>query len=100
QRPDVDPLNIDVALPANATVYDAVQAAGREGGPSWASRWRGEGEMALLESLGGVESAGAAGGPEGLNWQFEVNGDYATRGAGVVRLESGDRVLWKLAPYE
>lgn len=100
QRPEIEPLLCEVSLPPNPTVYDAVQAAGRDGDPQWASVWRGAGEMALLESLGGIASDGAAGGPAGLNWQFEVNGVYATRGAGAIRLESGDRVLWKLAPYE
>lgn len=100
QRPDTELIRREVTLGPNSSVYDAMQAAGRDGGAPWASVWRGSGEMTLLESLGGVASAGAAGGSEGLNWQFEVNGVYATRGAGALRLESGDRVLWKLAPYE
>ena len=52
--------------------------------------------MAFLESLDGTPNEGA----DGLNWQFEVNGVYATRGAGATTLAPGDRVLWKLAPYE
>lgn len=60
------------------------------------TEWRGRGDMTLLESLGGVGNRPA----ESLYWQFEVNGEYATRSAGAIELRQGDHVLWKLAPYE
>lgn len=78
------------------TVLAATKLAGKIEPAGWASRWRGGGAMAFLEELGGLENQGA----DGLNWQFEVNGEYATRGAGATELKQGDRVLWELAPYE
>lgn len=84
-----------VAWSVGTTVLEATRRAGDEN-PAWAGEWRGEGAMALLVSLGGEANQGA----DGLNWQFEVNGVYADRGAGAYELSPGDRVLWKLAPYE
>lgn len=95
ERPETPPLHASVPWRADMTVAEATSAAGSIDA-RWPSRWRGEGAMAFLESLAGDENQGA----EGLNWQFEVNGQYATRGAGAVTLEPGDRVLWKLAAYE
>ncbi|TWU00110.1 hypothetical protein Pla108_10540 [Botrimarina colliarenosi] len=88
-QPDAPAVEKEIPWSAGQTVADATRLAAD-------TEWRGEGEMALLESLGGVPNQGA----DGLNWQFEVNGKYATAGAGAIRLEPGDRVLWKLAPYE
>lgn len=93
--PDAPAQSAQVAWSRATTVLEATRLAG-EGDPAWASDWRGEGAMALLVTLGGEANQGA----DGLNWQFEVNGVYADRGAGAYELEPGDRVLWKLAPYE
>ncbi len=95
QRPDEPPQTAEIAHTEGMTVLQATLAA-EALGDAWAASWRGDGEMALLESLGGIDSQGA----DGLNWQFEVNGRYADRGAGAYRLEPGDSILWKLAPYE
>ena len=94
RMPDVGDNDTKVAWIAGTTVFEATLRAADE--PGWRSEWRGEGEMAFLESLGGVPNGGA----DGLNWQFEVNGEYAERGAGATTLAPGDRGLWKLAPYE
>lgn len=90
RQPEAESTEVSVPWLKGLTVAQATQQAGLR------SVWRGSGEMAFLESLAGTENQGA----DGLNWQFEVNGDYADRGAGAVGLEPGDRVLWKLAPYE
>lgn len=90
QQPDSPPRTIEIAFSAGQTVADATRGADLQ------AIWRGSGEMAFLESLAGVPNQGG----DGLNWQFEVNEQYAERGAGSVVLEPGDRVLWKLAPYE
>jgi hypothetical protein len=87
--PDVEPTMIKIPWSEGLTVAEATTQA-------VATQWQGEGEMALLTSLEGRPNEGAS----GLNWQFEVNGEYATRGAGAVELRPGDSVLWKLAPYE
>lgn len=87
--PGVERREQSVAWSDGMTVQQATQLAGE-------TTWRGQGEMALLESIDGVSNQGA----DGLNWQLWVNGQYATRGAGAYPLEAGDRVLWKLAPYE
>lgn len=90
RQPDADTTRATVPWLDGQTVAQATQEAGLE------AVWRGSGEMAFLESLAGVANQGG----DGLNWQFEVNDDYADRGAGAVTLRPGDRVLWKLAPYE
>lgn len=95
RRPEKEPHQVELRHFPGMTVRTATLRAGAEQA-SWASDWRGEGEMALLEALGGVANQGG----DGLNWQFEVNGVYADRGAGDFELAPGDRVLWKLAPYE
>lgn len=95
QRPEKPAQSAQVAWSPGTTVLVATQLAG-ESDPAWDATWRGEGAMTLLISLGGDANEGA----DGLNWQFEVNGVYADRGAGAYELEAGDRVLWKLAPYE
>lgn len=89
RRPEVEPTQVKVPWSAGITVAEATRRG-------LTTEWQGEGEMAMLTSLSGLANQGA----DGLNWQFEVNGEYATRGAGAVRLRPGDRVLWKLAPYE
>ncbi|TWT46687.1 DUF4430 domain-containing protein [Botrimarina hoheduenensis] len=86
---------VEIAWQTDLTVYEATAAAGRETA-AFASVWSGTGPMAFLESLGGVSHQQ----DQGLFWQFEVNGVEALEGAGVVKLGAGDRVLWKLAPYE
>ena len=88
-QPDQEPVAVETAWRPGITVREATDAA-------FPAEWRGDGEMAFLESLLDTPNQGA----DGLNWQFEVNGEYAERGAGAVRLEARDRVLWKLAPYE
>lgn len=90
RQPDADTTKTTVPWVEGLTVAQATQGAGLE------AVWRGSGQMAFLESLSGVANQGAS----GLNWQFEVNDDYADEGAGAVTLDPGDRVLWKLAPYE
>ncbi|MEQ8849401.1 DUF4430 domain-containing protein [Botrimarina sp.] len=89
RRPGEPERSASAVFRPGMTVADATRAA-------FPSRWRGEGAMAFLDSLDGTPSDG----PEGLNWQFEVNGAYGELGAGAVRLAPGDRVLWRLAPYE
>lgn len=88
-RPGVETTESTMGWADGMTVRQATELA-------FPSSWRGEGPMAFLESLEGAPNEG----PDGLNWQFDVNGEYATRGAGAVTLEPGDSVLWKLAPYE
>lgn len=59
-------------------------------------RIRGSGELILVTAIGKRENEGLT----GLNWQYEVNGEYQNRGAAACPLSPGDRVLWKYAPYE
>lgn len=87
--PDAEPTEAQIPWSEGLTVAEATTEAVD-------TEWQGEGEMALLTSLKGRPNEGAS----GLNWQFEVNGKYATSSAGAVELRPGDSVLWKLAPYE
>lgn len=89
KRPDAPAVERRVPWSEGQTVADATRIAA-------VTRWRGEGAMALFVEIDGVANQGA----DALNWQYEVNGRYATEGAGAVELRPGDRVLWKLAPYE
>lgn len=89
QQPDAEPTEAEVPLAQGDTVFEATSRAAT-------TRWQGKGAMALLQSINGIGNQGA----DGLNWQFEVNGQYADRGAGDYPLKPGDRILWKLAPYE
>jgi hypothetical protein len=56
----------------------------------------GSGASALVTAAAGRTNEGAG----GLNWQFELNGQYGTKSAGVTPVEPGDRVLWKFAPFQ
>lgn len=87
--PDAEPTMKKIPWAEGLTVAEATAQAAD-------TQWQGEGEMTMLTSLKGRPNEGAS----GLNWQFEVNGKYATRGAGAVELRPGDSVLWKRAPYE
>ncbi|QDV72205.1 DUF4430 domain-containing protein [Botrimarina mediterranea] len=87
--PDAEPTMAKIPWAEGLTVAEATAGAVD-------TEWQGEGAMAMLTSLRGRPNEGAS----GLNWQFEVNGEYATRSAGAVELRPGDSVLWKLAPYE
>jgi len=89
KAPDAARREAQTAWYDGITVRDATAAA-------FASQWRGAGADSFLESLAGTPNQGA----DGLNWQFDVNGDYATRSAGATPLRPRDRVLWRLAPYE
>jgi hypothetical protein len=97
QAPDEADVSASVPWRAGMTVQDATAAAdaAEPGGP-WRSRWRGVGAGALLEELGGRPNEG----PGRDNWQFTVDGEYGDRSAGATPLRPGQRVLWRLAPYE
>ena len=57
---------------------------------------QGEGETGFLDSLDGLKNQGAS----GRNWMYEVNDQLAEISFCLHVLQPGDRVLWKLAPYE
>lgn len=44
----------------------------------------------IVDSLDGAENQAS-----GRNWQFWVNGEYASQGAGQVDLKEGDQVGWR-----
>ncbi len=56
----------------------------------------GRGASALVTAAAGRTNEGAG----GLNWQFELNGQYGTKSAGVTTVKPDDRVLWKFAPFQ
>jgi hypothetical protein len=56
----------------------------------------GSGASALVTAAAGRSNEGAG----GLNWQFELNGQYGTKSAGVTPVQAGDRVLWKFALFQ
>lgn len=56
----------------------------------------GDGQSAFLTGIAGIGNDDAA----GRYWQYWVNDERADEGFGTCRLESGDRVLWRLAPEE
>ncbi len=87
--------SIRIPWQAGQTLFEATRLAGIKSS-QWQSNWQGEAEMALLIELGGFTNEG----PEGLNWQFDHNGNYGKRGAGQTVLNAGDHALWRLAPYE
>ena len=91
-----DSSRIQIPWRPKLTVLDATHAAEAVDPAHWASSWRGEGEMAFLTTLGGIENQGSA----GRNWLFSVNGEQAQRGAGAIELKAGDRVLWEFAEYQ
>lgn len=86
-----------LVVPYNAgeTVLDALQKAAERDG-SWRFAYEGSGAKAFLIELGGRANEQG----DGRYWQYEVNGQHAAVGIGAQRLEPGDRVLWKFAPYE
>ncbi|MCE9546561.1 MAG: DUF4430 domain-containing protein [Planctomycetia bacterium] len=75
------------------TVLDAMVEARRLGLLKFEEH--GTGQTAFVESINGRKNAGAA--ATDRNWLFSVNGQQGDEGAGVVRIQSGDRVLWKFA---
>ncbi len=92
-EPLADPIQID--WQPEMTLLRATLEAGIQS-EAWQSKWQGAGEMALLVELGGLANEGAS----GLNWQFDLNGEYGKQGAGQTVLKPGDSVLWRLAPYQ
>jgi hypothetical protein len=73
----------------DATQYATTQEKIRE------LKIRGDGPMALLIGINGVENEGAA----GDNWVFSVNGKVSNKGCGTYQLNAGDQVRWKMDKY-
>lgn len=81
------------ALPhsADMTVLDVLNLAARHPhGITYISS--GSGESAFVKQIDDLKNQG--GGAKARNWQFLVNGNVGTRGAGATRLKPGDGVVW------
>jgi hypothetical protein len=77
------------------TVLDALQEA-EKFRPGITFAFQGAGETVFVTAIDGLKNAGAHGG----NWVYEVNGEKATRSAGIQALSPGDALLWRYAPPE
>lgn len=74
------------------TVLEAMQEAARFR-PGITFTHTGSGEMTFVTAIDGLKNAGADGG----NWIYEVNGEKATKSAGIQTLQPKDALLWRYA---
>ena len=58
--------------------------------PGLSYAYDGQGETAFVTAIDGLRIAGADGG----NWVYTINGEKATRSAGIQTVQPGDAVLW------
>jgi len=73
------------------TVYEALLAAGRH--PRGIKiKFRGSGATAFVMQIDDLKNEGF--GADAKNWIYKVNGETASLGAGSMRLERGDIILW------
>ena len=54
----------------------------------------GEGQTALVQSIGGIGISGERG------WTFQINGNFATRGIGSTRLTPPTTITWRYTTFE
>ena len=87
-------LKLEITCGAEATVFSATQKALEESEVEF--EYRGTGETAFVDSIGGVVNEKAA----GDNWVYRVNGELGKVGCGVANLENGDRITWSFGKYE
>ncbi len=91
-----DDRSFDVQTESGATVFTAMQIArDRE---LMTFETDDSSGMPFVTAIDGVKGEGAADGAR--NWQYWVNGDYATQGVGQATLEDGDRVQWKYKNFD
>ena len=76
------------------TVWDVLQGAAKHPRPL---RIKHQGDKDTLLVLEIDEVAG--GGPDDRHWIYRVNKKLAERSAGVVEVQAGDTVLWRLESY-
>ncbi len=86
-------IKMEVPCSADATVLSVLSHARDSGGLVFESR--GEGEMAFVTSIGGVENQRS----DGDNWVYRVNGQLGDKSCGVFSVKPGDRVLWVFGKY-
>ncbi|MEM6798656.1 MAG: DUF4430 domain-containing protein [Planctomycetota bacterium] len=84
-----NPTETKIAWSDGLTVLQAVEQASKVDRT-------GDGDLAFINAIDGLANEGAG----GRNWQYYVEGQRGEVSAGARRLEQGDRVLWKFAPYE
>jgi hypothetical protein len=77
------------------TVLQALEQAA-EFRPGISFAYKDSGEMTFVTAIDGLKNAGAGGG----NWVYEINGEMATKSAGVQELSPGDTLLWRYAAPE
>lgn len=84
---------------AGMTVFDALLAA-KAHVRGIEIEHTGSGATALVRRIDDLKNQGAGGSTgESRNWQFFVNDQYATAGAGATNIEPGDVVRWVFARY-
>ncbi len=88
-----DDKRIELKLPQDATVFDALRGAQTQGALTFASR--GSGETAFVTAIDSVENQAAA----GDNWIYRVNGQLGERSCDVHPLENNDTVQWRFGRY-
>jgi len=76
------------------TAWDVLQAAARHPRPLRVQH-QGQKDTLLVLQIDGV----AGGGPDEHHWIYRVNKNLAERSAGVVEVQAGDTVLWRLESY-
>ncbi len=83
------PLN----CPPETTVLGAMQRAQQAGLLKLTSS--GNGEMAFVSAIDGVENEGG----NGKHWIFYINGEIAKRGCGAVVIQPFDEIDWRFEVY-
>jgi hypothetical protein len=83
-----------LAWKSGMTVWDLLDAAAKHPRPLRIQH-QGEKDTLLVLEIDGV----AGGGPDDRHWIYRVNKNLAERSAGVVEVQAGDTVLWRLESY-
>ncbi len=80
-----------------ATVLDVMLIARAHNRPL-AFTYKGKGDGAFLMSIENLENE--LNGPKSKNWLFWVNGDFAKRGLGTMKVHDGDEIKWRFAGWK
>ncbi|MFK7769902.1 MAG: DUF4430 domain-containing protein [Mariniblastus sp.] len=86
-------ISASVPCSADSTVFTVLERAQNLGDVKFESR--GSGETAFVNSIGGVENAGAS----GDNWVYRVNGELGDKSCGVYSVKPGDKIEWRFGKY-
>lgn len=82
--------NLELEFVPYATAFEIMNGARKGGELEFESTGP---PMPFVTSIEGVENEGAG----GRNWQYWINGEYATVGIGEYEPEAGDEIEWRFA---